>query len=101
MGNNGIVLAASPIALNSVIRVIQERRDIPQYEVYTGVGKEPVFPIACVIENSVLKKVDLNTLFPIERPILIVDNSDKWTVTWEWLSYLPTFHISSSHFMLM
>ena len=95
MGNNGIVLASSPMTLNAVVRTMQQKRDVPSYEVCTGYGKEPMFPMACVVENSVLKTVNLNALFPIERPILIIDDSVKWGVTWEWLAFLPTFHISS------
>ena len=98
LSNNGIVLAASPMALNMVIRVLKLKRDFPSYEVCTGLGKEPMFPMACVIENSVLRMVNLNSLFPIERPILIIDDSMKWEVTWEWLAFLPTFHISSPYY---
>lgn len=61
----------------------------------TSPGMEADPPIPCLINSDVLKRVNLNRLFPTERPILLIDSSIKWSVTWQLMVFFPTFHIAS------
>lgn len=70
------------IASNSIVHI-------------TSPGTEADPPISCVLNSETLKQVNLNKLFPTERPILLIDSSEKWTVTWQLLVFFPTFHIAS------
>ena len=94
LSNNGVVVASSPEILTAILESLNNMKDVPQYDVCSALGNEPAFPIPCIIENSILSNVNMHVLFPIERPILIVDNSPNWSVTWKWMAYLPTFHIA-------
>ena len=49
----------------------------------------------CIIDSDTLQEMNLNNLFITERPILLIDCSSKWTATWQWLVFFPTFHIAS------
>ena len=58
-------------------------------------GAEPEPPMCCVFNSDILKHLNLNKLFPTERPILLVDGSMRWSVTWQLMVFFPTFHIAS------
>ena len=95
LSNNGVIIATSAELFSAIINMLQMVKDVPQYAVCSAVGSEPAFPTPCIIEENVLRGINMHTLFPIERPIMIVDSSPEWRCTWEWLAYLPTFHIVS------
>ena len=94
LSNNGVIVASSSEVLTVILESLNSLKDIPQYAVCSAVGSEPAFPTPCIIENDILSNVNMNVLFPIERPILIIDNSSNWNITWKWMTYLPTFHIA-------
>ena len=94
--NKGVVICTTQEALDEVEKVVQ---DNPAFRKECSVCKDtkdiPLYPRSCTLLSSVLQEIDLNGIFPTERPLLIVDNSKEWSATWQWLIYCPTFHIVS------
>ena len=90
---NGVVLVSSQSLLEQVVDTLRKVRNPPHFVVCSG-ETQPSYPQACVVSDMVLRTVDMNVIFPTERPIMLIDDSANWSISWEWLSYLPTFHIS-------
>ena len=93
LGCNGVVLVSSQSLLNQVVDTLGKVRNPPHFVVCSE-ETQPSYPQACVVSDMVLRTVDMNVIFPTERPIMIIDDSLNWSISWEWLSYLPTFHMS-------
>ena len=95
VSQNGVILTCSPEMMNDVVNVLTERDLAKQCVVCRDKTCAAKHSDPCVISTDTLQEMNLNELFVTERPILIVDNSAKWTVTWQWLVFFPTFHIAS------
>lgn len=93
LGCNGVVLVSSQSLLEQVVDLLRKVWNPPPFTVCSE-ETQPSYLQPCVITESVLRKVDMNVIFPTERPIMLIDNSPNWSYSWDWLSYLPTFHIS-------
>lgn len=89
--NEGVIVVSSE-AENAVAEALSQHSIV---HVQTP-DQIPSPHVSCVISSEMLKVVDLNKLFPTERPILLIDSSPKWTTTWQLMVFLPTFHIASS-----
>ena len=95
MNNQGIIVTSPEsemIVAEFFKSHIQERSVIH----VRSPGQEVQPPVSCIINSDILKQINLHTLFPKERPILLVDSSPKWIVTWELMVFFPTFHIASN-----
>ena len=82
-----------PVAPQPSRRHAGEVRNPPSFTVCSG-EMQPSYLQPCVITDADLRQIDMNVVFPTERPIMIIDDSPNWSTSWDWLSYLPTFHIS-------
>ncbi|KAK8794986.1 hypothetical protein WA588_003837 [Blastocystis sp. NMH] len=93
LGCNGVVLVPSQSLLSQVVDTLGKVRNPPSFTVCSG-EMQPSYLQPCVITDADLRQIDMNVVFPTERPIMIIDDSPNWSTSWDWLSYLPTFHIS-------
>ena len=93
LGCNGVVLVPSQSLLSHVVDTLGTGRNPPSFTVCSG-EMQPSYLQPCVITDADLRQIDMNVVFPTERPIMIIDDSPNWSASWDWLSYLPTFHIS-------
>ena len=95
VSQNGVILTSSPEMMNDVVSVLTEQDLLKQCVVCRDRTCAVKHTDPCVISSETLQEMNLNELFVTERPILMVDNSAKWTATWQWLVFFPTFHIAS------
>ena len=94
ISNRGIIVV-SPETESAVVDSLKSFIDNKSIVHIQSPGTEVDPPVSCVMNSEVLRQVNLNKLFPTERPILLIDSSVKWTVTWQLLVFFPTFHIAS------
>lgn len=100
IANRGVIIC-SPDMESLVVESLKTHLEQKSIVCVTSPGMEVEPPTPCIINSDVLKHVNLNRLFPTERPILLIDSSAKWAVTWQLMVFLPTFHIASMKLFFM
>ena len=92
----GLVICSTQEVFEMVKQVINDSPDLQKScQICTCVEEVPPNPICCMLLVEHLQQANLNAVFPKERPLLIVDNSNEWDTTWQLMLYFPTFHIAS------
>lgn len=95
VNQNGVVLTSDRVVMKEVVDFMRENNLLSQCIVCDNKSCAVKHTTPCIIDSDTLQEMNLNDLFITERPILLVDSSSKWTATWQWLVFFPTFHIAS------